>query len=56
MGVSLIEGLLVTLTGAIAPSGGITVETPVGSIGIRGTFEGQEFSATSQGGELQVFP
>ncbi|NIA69919.1 tandem-95 repeat protein [Pelagibius litoralis] len=40
MGISLIQGTFVFVTGQIAPSGGIEVETPVGTIGIRGTTVG----------------
>ena len=44
MGISLIQGTFVFVTGEIAPSGGIQVDTPVGSIGIRGTTVGVEIS------------
>jgi len=40
MGVSLIQGTFVFVTGNIAPSGEMNVETPAGTIGIRGTTVG----------------
>src|SRR3546814_5020916 len=40
MGVSLIQGTFVFVTGEIAPSGEMDVATPVGTIGIRGTTVG----------------
>lgn len=44
MGVSLIQGTFVFVTGQVAPSGGMQVETPVGVIGIRGTTVGVEIA------------
>ena len=44
MGVSLIQGTFVFITGQIAPNGGIDVETPVGTIGIRGTTVGVQIA------------
>ena len=40
MGISLIQGTFVFVTGKVAPSGEMDVETPVGTIGIRGTTVG----------------
>ncbi|WP_340119471.1 VWA domain-containing protein [Pelagibius sp. 7325] len=40
MGVSLIQGTFVFVTGNIAPSGEMNVDTPAGTIGIRGTTVG----------------
>ncbi|HEY9547940.1 MAG TPA: VWA domain-containing protein, partial [Kiloniellaceae bacterium] len=40
MGVSLIQGTFVFVTGKVAPSGEMDVATPVGTIGIRGTTVG----------------
>ncbi|WP_422368233.1 Ig-like domain-containing protein [Pelagibius sp.] len=45
MGVSLIQGTFVFVTGKVAPNGGMDVETPVGTIGIRGTTVGVQVSA-----------
>ncbi|NIA70460.1 cadherin-like domain-containing protein [Pelagibius litoralis] len=44
MGVSLIQGTFVFITGKVAPSGGMDVETPVGTIGIRGTTVGVQIA------------
>ena len=44
MGVSLIQGTFVFVTGQVAPSGGMEVETPVGLIGIRGTTVGVQIA------------
>lgn len=40
MGISLIQGTFVFVTGKVAPTGEMDVETPVGTIGIRGTTVG----------------
>ncbi|MGF1631279.1 MAG: VWA domain-containing protein [Kiloniellaceae bacterium] len=40
MGISLIQGTFVFVTGKVAPSGEMDVATPVGTIGIRGTTVG----------------
>jgi hypothetical protein len=44
MGVSLIQGTFVFITGQVAPTGGMEVETPVGTIGIRGTTVGTQIA------------
>jgi len=44
MGVSLIQGTFVFVTGQVAPNGGMLVDTPVGTIGIRGTTVGVEIA------------
>jgi T5SS/PEP-CTERM-associated repeat protein len=44
MGISLIQGTFVFVTGQVAPTGGIEVDTPVGTIGIRGTTVGVEIA------------
>src|SRR3546814_20821163 len=48
MGVSLIQGTFVFVTGKVAPSGAMDVATPVGTIGIRRTTDGVRI-ATSGG-------
>jgi len=40
MGISLVQGTFVFVTGKVAPSGEMDVATPVGTIGIRGTTVG----------------
>ncbi len=52
MGVSLIQGTFVFVTGKIAPSGGMDVETPVGTIGIRGTLVGVQIATI--GGNTRI--
>ena len=52
MGISLIQGTFVFITGKVAPSGGIDVETPVGTIGIRGTTVGVQIATF--GGRTQI--
>src|SRR3546814_7346019 len=47
MGVSLIQGTFVFVTGEIAPSGEMDVATPVGTIGIRGTTVGVRIATFS---------
>lgn len=52
MGVSLVQGTFVFVTGQVAPSGGMDVETPVGTIGIRGTTVGVQISTL--GGSTRI--
>ncbi|MFZ2103176.1 MAG: Calx-beta domain-containing protein, partial [Oricola sp.] len=52
MGVSLIQGTFVFVTGQIAPSGGMDVETPTGTIGIRGTTVGVQIATL--GGNTRI--
>lgn len=47
MGISLIQGTFVFVTGKVAPSGEMDVETPVGTIGIRGTTVGARVATFS---------
>ncbi|WP_193370324.1 FecR domain-containing protein [Pelagibius marinus] len=52
MGISLIQGTFVFVTGQVAPSGGMDVETPVGTIGIRGTTVGVQIATL--GGNTRI--
>ena len=52
MGVSLIQGTFVFVTGQVAPSGGMDVDTPVGTIGIRGTTVGVQIATL--GGSTRI--
>ncbi|WP_340117827.1 Calx-beta domain-containing protein [Pelagibius sp. 7325] len=52
MGVSLIQGTFVFVTGQVAPSGGMDVETPTGTIGIRGTTVGVQIATL--GGSTRI--
>ena len=47
LGLSLVQGTFVFVTGKIAPAGGIEVNTPVGTIGIRGTTVGVKVEAVN---------
>src|SRR5690606_17280613 len=47
MGISLVQGTFVFVTGKVAPSGEMDVATPAGTIGIRGTTVGVRIAAFS---------
>jgi Ca2+-binding RTX toxin-like protein/HSP20 family molecular chaperone IbpA len=44
MGVSLVQGTFVFISGQVAPSGGMEIDTPTGTIGIRGTTVGVQIA------------